>query len=62
MAHASLAELETQFYIATELGYVTKNDDMELQQSAAEIGRMLNGLATKLESKLATDHRSLATT
>ncbi|MBX9726868.1 MAG: four helix bundle protein [Rickettsiales bacterium] len=62
MAHGSLAELETQFYIAQQLEYVSAENYEQLQTKAAEIGRMLNGLAKKLEEKLATGHRSLATT
>ena len=51
MAHASLAELETQFYIAHRLGYVSEENYQQLQISTAEIGRMLNGLSKKLEEK-----------
>ena len=62
MAHASLAELETQFYIAHRLGYVSEENYQQLQISTAEIGRMLNGLSKKLEEKLVTGPRPLATT
>ncbi len=62
MAHASLAELETQLYIAQRLDYVTGENYQQLQVSAAEIGRMLNGLLRKLEEKLVTGPRPLATT
>lgn len=62
MAHASLAELETQFYIAHRLNYSSAEDYQHLQIAAAEIGRMLNGLTKKLEEKLTAGHRPLVTT
>ena len=62
MAHGSLAEMETQFYIAHQLEYVSLEYYEQLQIKAAEIGRMLNGLANKLEEKLVTGHRPLVTT
>lgn len=53
---------ELEFYIAHQLEYVSTENYQELQVKAGEIGRMLNGLAKKLEAKLVTGHRPLVTT
>jgi four helix bundle protein len=52
----SLAELETQLYIAVRLNYLTTESYFRFNQQASEIGRMLNGLISSLEDKLETDN------
>ena len=37
-------ELETQFQIAQNLGYLEQSEATSLLQSCAEVGRILNGL------------------
>ena len=43
VARGSLFEISTQFAIALELGYVTKDQSPDLQHRCAEVGRLLNG-------------------
>jgi len=50
IALGSLAETETQLLLAERLGYVDRRVEDTLA-SAAEIGRMLNGLRKSLERK-----------
>lgn len=47
-AEGSVAELETQLIIATELGYCSGGDAVRASELAAELKRMLNGLRRKL--------------
>jgi len=51
MAMGSLYELQTQFDIPLNLGYVTKNYHGELFESSREVERMLSSLMRKLENK-----------
>jgi four helix bundle protein len=44
IAKGSLAELETQLLVATELGYSDRDDVANILGSTAELGRMLSGL------------------
>jgi four helix bundle protein len=62
IASGSLAEVETQIYMAVRLGYITEEEYQNLQPLMAEIGRMLNGFANNLAEQLATGDRLLATT
>lgn len=48
-ARGSLMELETQVLIAERLGYVSSSESRNLLQSAAEVGKVLNGLLTSLQ-------------
>lgn len=52
IAQGSLAELETQLEIAHDLGYLPKQILAECLAQAIDIGRMLSGLSTSLQSKL----------
>ncbi len=52
IAFGSLAELETQLFIAHELNYINNDILRSLLESTSEIGRMLNGLSNGLEKKL----------
>ena len=48
IAHGSLREAETQILIAERLKYLSSATKHELLAAAAEIGRLLNGLAKSL--------------
>jgi four helix bundle protein len=47
-ARGSLMEVETQILIARDLGYLDQNQSQTLLASAAEVGRILNGLLASL--------------
>ncbi len=51
VAHGSLREAETQIQIAGRLGYLTSTITARLMSAAAEVGRLLNGLAKSLSPK-----------
>lgn len=50
----SKAEVETQLYIACDLGYTTEQKILSLLDGYAEVGRMLNGLINSLDKKLSS--------
>jgi four helix bundle protein len=50
-ARGSLAEIDTQILIATDLGYLDKNHCNAFLSATAEVGRMLNGLINSLNRK-----------
>jgi four helix bundle protein len=52
-ARGSLHELETQFLIARDLGYLREEGIPTIQASIAETGKMLNGLINSMRPKLA---------
>jgi four helix bundle protein len=52
IALGSLAELETMFILAQELGYSDAAEIATLLQYSDEEGRMLHGLQRTLKSKL----------
>ena len=52
IAHGSLAEVETQIQIAVNLTYIPFEKARALFDETVEIGKMINGLITKLEQKL----------
>ena len=52
MASASLAEVETQLYIALKLNYSDDSAYSELLKASAEIGKMTHGLISGLEAKM----------
>ena len=52
MARGSTAELETQLLIGLDLGYATTEQIQSLLKKTSEIGRMLNGLISKMEEAL----------
>ena len=54
IAYASVAEVETQLIIASNLGYTTEKQISSLLDGYSEIGKMLNGLLSSLEKKLTT--------
>lgn len=47
-ARGSLVEVETQLLLAQELGYLRLDESETLLRSAAEVGRILNGLLNSL--------------
>ena len=51
VAEGSLAELDTQMIIATELGYCRPSDTQEVVELMSELRKMLNGLRRKLEGR-----------
>lgn len=48
ISHGSLRELETQLLIAERLSYIDGKTNSRLLDSAAEVGRLINGLIRKL--------------
>ena len=48
----SLAELETQLILASDLQYLTDNGPLPLLQQTDEIGKMIRGLQISLKRKL----------
>lgn len=56
VAQGSLMELETQVTIAERLGYLDPAREKKLLDATAEVSRMLSGLRSSLNKKLATNH------
>lgn len=54
ISYGSLAEVETQIYIANRQKYILDEAMEKLLEQASEIGRMLNGLINSLNKKLET--------
>lgn len=54
ISYGSLAEAETQIYIAQRQKYIMDDLTNKLLEQAGEIGRMLNGLLSSLNKKLET--------
>jgi len=52
IAYGSVAEVETQLFIACDLGYTTAKKIAKLLEDYSEVGRMLNGLLNSLEKKM----------
>ena len=52
IAYGSMAEVETQLFIACDLEYVTNKKIGLLLADYEELGRMLNGLINSLEKKI----------
>ena len=48
IAQGSIAELETQYLICTRLKYLTVSQTQPTLDLCAELGRMINGLTSKL--------------
>ena len=49
IAKGSLAELETQIIISEKLKFINTNQSTSILNSCHEIGRMINGLLTKIK-------------
>ena len=54
MAGGSLAELETQLYIALKLHYIDEVSQMAAMQASQEVGKRINGLVSGLEGQLSS--------
>jgi len=52
IASGSLAEVETFLILAQKLGMMSSEQSALIQEQAAEVGRMLNGLKRSLRSKI----------
>ncbi len=52
IAKASCAELRSQIYIASDVGYLTGDTFAELLSQADEVGRILGGLIRSIEREL----------
>jgi four helix bundle protein len=63
IAYGSLSEVETQLVIARRLGYIDEEQLGNVLGKAAEVGRLINGLASAIEKgrKPRTDNRELTT-
>ena len=55
-AEGSTAELDTQFLIACELGFVPENSRKEIPGLIDEVSRMLNALRKSISPQLTTRH------
>ena len=53
ISRGSLMEVDTLLEIAARLRYLSESDHGALQDLVDEVGRMLNGLLTRLRSRLA---------
>lgn len=51
IASSSLAELETHFFVAIEIGYLAPDTCKIFFDTASEVGKMLNGLMYSLRDK-----------
>jgi len=62
ISNGSLAELQTQFIIAKNLGFISLENLAILKESADEVGRMIHGLQKSLQKKLVSStHLPLTT-
>ena len=59
IAYGSLTEAETQIQIASNLGYITKDEAGKVLAQCNEVGRLLNGLLRSL--RVPTDNRQPTT-
>jgi len=51
ITYGSLAELETHIQIAQRLGYIEKEQLVQLLEKTGEIGRMINGLRRSIKNQ-----------
>jgi four helix bundle protein len=49
LAHGSLCELETQIALAVSLGFSDPEQGNQIEEQAAEVGRIIRGLIRKLD-------------
>jgi len=50
-AYGSLQEIETQIMLAARLGYVRDEQESQLLEQWAEVGKLINGLSNALRRK-----------
>ena len=55
-SRGSVAELETQLLICVKLGFLSEKQVAQPLSTCEELGKMLNSLIDKVESKQFTDH------
>jgi four helix bundle protein len=55
VAYGSLMEVETHLQLADRLGYIGQPTTDDLLAASGEVGRMLNGLRTSLQTRLNTE-------
>jgi four helix bundle protein len=51
IAHGSLREVETQVLLAGRFGYLDQDQSKRLLEQAAEVGRLISGLANSLRTR-----------
>jgi four helix bundle protein len=54
VAYGSTLELETQLYLAKELGFLSNEDYGKIHQNLQEVSKMLNSITYKLKLKSET--------
>ncbi len=52
IAKGSAFELESQLYIAKDLGYISEGEARELEEKLTEVGRMLSGLIKSASDRI----------
>jgi four helix bundle protein len=57
-ARGSLAELETQVLLATQVGYLNEVEALQTQHSIDEVGRLINGVLRGLKKRAASQEQS----
>ncbi|HEX8213350.1 MAG TPA: four helix bundle protein [Longimicrobium sp.] len=62
IARGSLAEVQSQLYLARDLDYLTEADHRSLNTRCTEVARMLAALRTSLERTQIPPHRSAPST
>ena len=55
IAFGSLMEVSSQFEIAEELGYITTNDRLSMDELVKEVARLLSGLRNSYKQSPASD-------
>ena len=54
MAYGSLMEVSSQFEIAEELGYISSDDQLRMDQLVDEVARLLSGLLKSFNKPITT--------
>ena len=53
IAYGSVSEVRSQLYVGLDIGYLEQSEFERLQANADEVSRLLSGLISSLEKKLA---------